>query len=370
MFSKLKKNIINIPGKNIDRKLLAFESDDWGTIRIPDKKSQSYLVQQKLISFKNAFSAYDCLETNEDFEALFTSLSKFKDFNNNHPVITANTVVANPDFGKIKAAGFSAYYFQKFTETYKNSKNSANAFELFKKGIADKIIYPQFHAREHVNLPMWMSLLQRANGDFLTAFEMGCFSIDFIDKNNPRNNLMASYDYHSDEHFKTIKQSIEEGLKLFEEIFGFNSQSTVAPCYVWDKQVEAVFKANQVNYLQGSRFQNIPVKNSKKLKKSFHYNGEINEYGQQYFQRNGLFEPSLNSNIDWVDKCLESISIAFKWRKPAIIGVHRLNFSGGLDEGNRTKNLKLIEVLIKKTLKQWPSIEFVPSTEIQNLYKN
>ena len=37
---------------------------------------------------------------------------KYKDKNNNHPVITACAVVGNPDFEKIKASKFTKYYFE------------------------------------------------------------------------------------------------------------------------------------------------------------------------------------------------------------------------------------------------------------------
>lgn len=370
MFRKLKKNLINIPGKKIHRKFLSFESDDWGTIRIPNRKIQETLIAQNLISSKDPFSAYDRLESEDDIESLFSCLSKFKDSKNNPPIITANTVVANPNFEKIKTADFSAYFFEDFRETYKRYKDCEGSFTLFKSGIDNKFLYPQFHAREHVNLPLWMNLLRKRDGNFTTAFDLECFSINFIDPSNPRSNLMASYDYHSKENFEVIKKSIDEGLELFEKIFGFESQSTVAPCYVWDDKIEKVFKENNVNFLQGSRFQNVPVQHSGKLESRFHYNGETNQHGQYYFQRNGLFEPSINVNIDWVDKCLESISIAFKWGKPAIIGTHRLNFIGGLNEKNRTKNLQLMEQLLIEVLKKWPDVEFVPSTIIQNAYKN
>ena len=82
--------------------------------------------------------------------------------------------------------------------------------------------------------------------------------------------------------------------------------------------------------------------------------------------RNGLFEPSINDKVNWVDKCMESIEIAFKWGKPAIIGTHRINFAGRLDVQQRNRNLKDLDSLIKKVLNKWPDIQFADSASIYN----
>jgi hypothetical protein len=71
-----------------------------------------------------------------------------------------------------------------------------------------------------------------------------------------------------------------------------------------------------------------------------------------------------------VSDCLERIDIAFKCKKPAIIGSHRLNFIGFIDENNRTKNLKQFRILLKEIVKRWPSIEFVSTDELDSLFKN
>jgi len=64
------------------------------------------------------------LECNEDLEELFNVLTSFKDANNRSPVFTGVNVVANPDFDKIKEANFKQYYYEPFTETLKNIRNT------------------------------------------------------------------------------------------------------------------------------------------------------------------------------------------------------------------------------------------------------
>jgi hypothetical protein len=369
MLEIIKKNLINIPGKNIEKKIIVFESDDWGSIRIPNKNVYEALIANKLVSDKDPFSKYDCIENDEDLNYLLNVLVKFKDINNNNPIITTNTVVCNPDFNKIKAHNYTQFFAESFKETLAKRADSENAFGIITKAIEEKLFYPQFHAKEHLNVSLWMNLLQNENKEFIKAFDLNCFSIQYNSVLNRRDNIMATYDYNSEDEFIKIAESITQGLNIFEEIFNFKSQTTIAPCYVWDKKIEKVFLKNNVYCFQGSRFQNSPIQNTNKFKKQFHYNGDINADKQVYLSRNGLFEPSLNPKIDWVDKCLESINTAFRWKKPAVIGTHRLNFIGSIDSNNRDRNLKLLEELLKKIITKWPDVEFINSSQLFSLLK-
>lgn len=177
---------------------------------------------------------------------------------------------------------------------------------------------------------------------------------------------MATYDYYGEKNFDFVANSIREGLEVFEDIFQYRSLSTIAPCYVWDDRVEGSFFDSGVQAFQGSKFQNIP--SGKSFRRRFHYNGETNSNNQLYFIRNCLFEPSLNADIDWVDKCLESIDIAFKWRKPAIVGTHRLNYVSGIESSNASNGLQLLRELLTSVLRNWPDTRFVTTADLLEKY--
>lgn len=368
MLERIKKNIINIPGKRLDRKVLVLESDDWGSIRIPDAESYNKMIDLGLLSPHDPFSKYDTLESASDLESLFSVLYKFKDFKGNPPVITANMVVGNPDFEKIKASDFSEYHFEEFIQTYKKYEKGTDTFSLLQKGIETGLFFPQYHAREHLNVSAWMELLQSGEEAFRNAFDLHCFAIDYKSSANRRSNLMATYDYDTTDDLVFIQQSIAEGLAVFEKHFHFKSDTTIAPCYVWDSAIENIFSQNGIRVFQGSRFQNVPKPNAA-FKKVFHHNGE-KKNGAIYLSRNGLFEPSINQNTDWVAKAMESIATAFVWKKPAVIGTHRLNYVGSLVPENSRRNLKALELLLTQVLKIWPDVEFVSSAELAKLYQN
>lgn len=362
----LKKHFINAQGKRTSKKLLVIESDDWGSIRIPNKEAQNYLVKESLIKLTDPFSVNDCLENADDYEALFEVLKSHKNGLGNYPVVTANMVMANPNFDKIKASAFQSFYTESFDKSYQAYYPDQRTFETLEIGIEQKLIYPQFHAREHLNAMQWLKRLQIGNKPFLKAFDVGCFAIDDVEKGNNRANLMASYDYQNEEELEFVRESINEGLQLFKQTFGFASKTTIAPCYVWNDAIENIFNQNGVQSFQSSYIQQ---KNSKgKHQRVWRTIGQKNKLNQKFFVRNVLFEPALGKKINWVNKAMESIAIAFFWGKPAIIGSHRINYVSGLSQENRDRTLSQLDELLKKVLKKWPDIEFVNSEQLLELY--
>ncbi len=91
-----------------------------------------------------------------------------------------------------------------------------------------------------------------------------------------------------------------------------------------------------------------------------------NKYGVTYMSRNAGFEPSASS-MDWVDKCLADIAMAFRMRKPATISTHRVNYIGFLEPTNRERSLWLLKELLGNILKKWPDVEFMTSVELGKL---
>lgn len=365
---KIRSNILNFPGNAIGRKLVAFESDDWGTIRMPSNEAVSKLSGIGLDMYANPFNFIDTLESEDDLISLFELLRSFKDSKGNHPIITANSLTANPDFDLIHKNNFDAYFFESVKTTYKKSKGSENAFELISEGISAGLYHPQFHGREHLNVKQWMTLLQSGNAVIKTAFDLGVFGIDFENNISKRKNVMASFDENTPEDNFSLQQIVIDGLQQFQELYKIPSKSFIAPCYVWHKNLEKTLFENGVKYIQGIAYQFSPQINGKKYKKIVHYQGESNRNNQLYFIRNAFFEPALQPGFNWVKECMTRISNAFYWGKPAIIGTHRINFVGSLREENRTNTHVLLQQLLSEILKKFPEVEFTTTDRIGDLY--
>ena len=98
---KIKLNLNNIPGWRTPRKIVVVESDDWGSIRMPSKEILDQLEKKGFIPKNDYYNRFDSLASKKDLSNLFDILSTVKDKNGNSAILTANTIVANPDFDKI-----------------------------------------------------------------------------------------------------------------------------------------------------------------------------------------------------------------------------------------------------------------------------
>jgi len=359
------KYLLSIQGWRTKRKIVVFESDDWGSIRMPSENTYEKCLKAGYPVDKISYERYDSLLSSNDLELLFDLLCRFKDKNGNHPIITANCVVANPDFEKIKRDNFNNYYYELITDTFKRYPEHIYNFRLWQEGIVEKIFFPQYHAREHLNVSMFMDALRRNNQDVHFGFDnqmAGCIKKGTVVEGNI---YVEPTNYDSAEDKEQKLKIYLEGLDLFEKLFGYRSETIIPPNYIWSPDYDKSVWEKGVKFIQGIRKYREPISNGK-----FHYHpvytGKRNALGQIYLVRNCIFEPSMfNLDIkDPVEKCLSDMAIAFKMHKPAVIVSHRLNYVGFIDENNRDKTLKLLNKLLETALKRWPDIEFMRSDQL------
>lgn len=353
-------------GWTTKRKIIIFESDDWGSIRMPSKAVYNYLLDNQVNIGDNPFNKYDTLESNSDLVLLFELLSTFKNNAGNSPQITANYIVANPDFKKIRESNFLEYYFEEYPFTLKQYPNREMVLSLISDGIKNKLFIPQFHGREHINVLQWLLALRNKIPDVLKSFDVNSFCIGNNQKFK-QSNFMAAFDFDTKFGETFVENTVREGLKLFEKLFRYASKSIIAPAAVWHPNIERLLSEIGVRYLQGFIVQKIPTLNKLHYERKFHFLGEKNKFAQCYLTRNCYFEPSTNPDLDWVDKCLHQINCSFILKKPAIVSTHRINFVGGIEEKNRERNLKLFKLLLEGILKKWPNIEWMSSDDLGDL---
>ncbi len=365
---KLLRGIINYPGFKTNRKIVVFESDDWGSIRMPSKDVYEKCLEAGYPVDLNPFERYDSLASTDDLNLLFDLLSNYKDMNGRNPIITANCVVANPDFEKIKADKFQNYHYELINETFKKYPNHSRNLEIWLQAKAEGIFFPQYHAREHLNVSKFMLALQNNDSDIHFAFDNRMPGA--IKKGRVRNgNYYVEATHYNNENDKNEKRNIYlEGLELFEDIFGYRSQSITPTNYTWSREYNKYMSEVGVKYIQGVRKMKEPTDSgpnyqNRKL-------GSRNEYNQIDLVRNCDFEPTVQTKIDSVDACLSDIKFAFMLNKPAVISSHRINFVGNIDVNNRDRNLKDLNQILKIALNKWPDIEFMTSVDLGELITN
>jgi len=358
----------NLPGWRTNRHILVFESDDWGSIRMPSKETFNSLVDKGLplsLGDSGPYNLFDTVANPEDLSGLFEVLSNVKDHHGNHCAFTAISVVANPDFERIKNGDFENYYYEPFTVTLRRYYGNNDSFELWKEGIRNRIFVPQFHGREHLNVSEWMRALKRGDRETHLAFEHGMWGFPNKPYNGSSVSYQAAFDFYDPEDLAVHDKIIADGLNLFESIFGYRAVFFVPPNgYLHDSLYKAASE-NGIRYLFASRFHSTPAGYGK-INKSIHFIGQRNKLGQWFIIRNCFFEPCMKGK-DWVNSCLNDIDMAFRWNKPAIISSHRVNYIGALDPGNRENGLSQLKQLLKEVVSRWPDVEFMTSAELGDL---
>jgi hypothetical protein len=363
MIKNIIKNLSNLPGWRTNRKIVVIESDDWGSIRMSSNESYQSLLKAGLIDDKGVgarYNKYDTLASKKDLEMLFETLTTVKDINGSAAKITAMSLVANPDFVKIKKNGFTKYEYEPFTTTLEKYSKQ-DAFELWKQGYESNIFVAEFHGREHLNIQAWLRALHSEDKDVLLAFEHGIWGYD----RKKGIGFQAAFYLEFDKDLKLQKEIIKEGLSLFEKLYERKAKYFVPPNGWLNNQLEGIAAEEGIIYMCSPKIQKEPLGNGK-IKKNYRYIGKRNDVGQTYITRNALFEPS-GSLRDEVQGCLADIELAFKWKKPAVISSHRVNFIGSIDSSNRDNGLKQLKELLQSVLKKWPDVEFMTSSELGDI---
>jgi len=347
-----------------DRKIVVFESDDWGAERMPSKEIYNYFLEKGFMLDKCHYSMFDSLAEEDDLTALFEVLSSVKDKNNNPAVFTANCIMANPEYDKIKISNYQEYHYETFIQTLNNKKKCNNSFELWKEGYKNKIFHPQYHGREHLNIYRWMEYLQLGSKETIQAFNLGVYGISTTVVKEKRKSFMAALEYDSEKQKEKMKEVIIDGLQLFEKHLKYKSKSFIPPNYILDRSHEGTLESKGVKYIQGGLYKKEVTNYPESNKYSMRYSGQRNCHNQTSIVRNVFFEPSEDLSKDWVSNSLKEIKRSFRWKQPAVIGTHRVNYIGVLDEKNRQRNLKLFKKLLNEITKNWPDVEFMTTPKL------
>ncbi len=367
--SLLSVHASNLPGWRTNRKIVVIESDDWGSIRMSSLEAFNNLLKAGMREDRNHYNTFDSLESNKDLECLFETLSKFKDKNDRHPVMTGVNVVANPNFEKIKENGYTHYVYEPYTETLKRYPAHDRVYELWKEGIEKRLFVPIFHGREHLNVQRWLRALRSGHRSTLLAFD-NCVTGIYNGINGEKiPEFQAAFDIDTPEDLPYLKEVLITGLDLFKELYGYKSSYFVPTNGPFNNSLESVLEKKGVKYINSGKIQREPLGNGQ-FRKNIRFLGKKNELGQIYLTRNCFFEPSSMespANTDWIGNCLKEIEIAFMWHKPATISTHRVNYVGFLHPENRERTLRKFEELLRTMLKKWPDIEFMTSMELGDL---
>ena len=369
LLKELKKTYINRNGFHTDRKIVVFESDDWGSIRIPSKNTYEDLLKIKDPCSSDAFLRYDSLERKEDIERLLEVLSRYKDKNGYHPCLTVNYAVANPNFDKIIPEQ-RVYSYEPFTATYERYFGSQNGIiDIVKEAREKHLLLPQLHCREHLNVARWMRNLYAGKADAILAFSKKMIGVGASFSQDNSFGYMDALNYDSKKELNNLRNILYDASIIFEREFGFKSRTFVASCYVWTSAIEKELAKIGIEMIQTQFKQNIcPFKGTSHMLHKYHYSGQRNRYGQIYSVRNCEYEPAYDHESQRRALiCIKQIKESFANGKPAVINSHRLNYISSIDPQNGSIGLFGLDYILKVVTETEPEIEFMSSEELSDL---
>ena len=354
----LRANLKNMSSWRTSRKIIVFESDDWGSIRIPSFTAYKELLKKGIpLSSSRQYDKCDTLAGEKDLEMLFEVLTSVKDKDGNPAVFSPFVNPSNPDFAKIKESNYQNYFHKTFFQTLEEQGELNKVKSLWMKGIEQGFFLPAYHGREHLCVPLWMRELQNGNTLVRKAFELDFYAVQDPSLPAKAGAFRPALFFDQPGQIPFLKNSLIEGYFLMKYMFGRSPKVFCPPNGISHQVFDQAIKEAGIETIVAKRLRDEPDGKGGTKTRSYAF-GKKNKSGQIHYFRNCGFEPVHGRGVD---TCLKDIKVAFRWRKPAIISTHRVNYIGAIDPANRDKGLAALKILLKEILNNWPEVEFLSS---------
>jgi hypothetical protein len=355
-------------GWKTKKKIIVFESDDWGSFRFKNKEIRDKYI--KTYDPKLWMHYNDCFESYEDLQQLENTLKKFKDINNNHPSFTLLMNPANPDFRRIEKDNFNNYYYERFDETLSKREDGKQILDWYKSAIQNNLIEVGFHGREHLNVHSWMKDLKNSNEVTLDGFNNRIWGQGVLESmNNTSVRYRSTFQIKHHDELEKLKKSIEDGIEIINNLFNQKTTYFLAPDGPYHLSLNPTMVKSSIKYIGLRKLHRNPLDN-KWYQNKYFWLGKKTKEGLRVITRNVIFEPNSPRYTDWLQHAMGEIEKAFKFNNPAVVCTHRANYVSGLNLDNRKNGLELLEALIEQILNQYPDVEFMTSSQLGDLITN
>jgi hypothetical protein len=363
-------NLKNIPGPVVRKKIVVIECDDYGGIRMPSLEALKQMKAAGVPIEQSRYNLLDTLENKDDLTALFETLHSVKGADGKPAVMSPFVNVANPDFEKIKENGYKEYFYEPFPATLQKYGHNDGIMNFWKQGIEAGIFTPEFHGREHVSVQPWLEKLQEGDPHLQFAASYGFVSVANVKGIHAyAQEFRPEFYFNKDKQKAFLHHSIIEGVKLFEQLFGYTPSAFMPSNSVFHPDFEDTVLQTGIPFLVVAHKNPTPGNSGELTFTNFTFRQKIHKNKLNFYIRNCAFEPT-DDTYTGIDGTLKQMAAAFRWNKPAIISSHRVNFAGGLQKENREKGLGELEKLLKAIVKRWPDVEFKSTANMLKEFKN
>ena len=365
-------NLKNIVGWRTKRKLVVFCVDDYGNVRLNSAESRQKLEEGGM-KLKSRFDKYDALETREDLEVLFNTLSSVTDIHGNPAVFTAFAMPSNLDFESIIQSDFNQCFCERLDITFDKLEalqpaSYGGAWKLMKEGIDKGLICPQFHGREHFNKKIIVEKLLARDKELLLNVKNRSLA-GISDSGYSTISWTAAFDFWHASENRALINDIHLGMNDFKMVYGFSPICFTPPATVVHDSLLPVLKKEGIKMMDaktiGKNHQGLG-----KFTRNYNYTGKTTGNNLKIVVRNVMFEPTMKYHTDWVKAAMEQINAAFRWGKPAVISSHRVNFAGQIDAENRRAGIQSLTLLLKSIKQRWPEVEFITANQLNKIMED
>jgi len=306
------------------------ESDDWG----PGAEWHA----QRLLQLVT------CLETHKDSVA-------------RSAVLTADIVLSVPDIEKIMVDPDAGYQRKMLNEA------SPAIYQTMRLAIKQGLLVPQLHGLEHLNGEAFAKLCHLKDSRIAAALaDPQAWNWETLE--SP---LQGHYVDGSELPTQAISREqaqdiIALAVLRFTELFGYPSVSTVAPCYLWNSAIEAIWQQNGIHVIQtaGYRCDSRDKQGHYHQDRSLIRAGDLSESAQLYLVRNVMYEPVDGNNN--ADTAYQEALVAYAQALPISISTHRYNYTRAADDF--VSSLQGLDQLLRKIGASIESVRFLSSPEL------
>src|SRR5690606_33524143 len=146
---------------------------------------------------------------------------------------------------------FSAYFYEDFVSTYRRLSSDEGAYNLIKEGISSGLYVPQLHGREHLHVASWLYALREGDPETRLAFNNQLYGHPSQYFKSTKMSFLSALHARTKDEQEFMNQSLRDASLMFEKIFGFKSESFIAPRYIWNESIESELQNIGIKYIQG-----------------------------------------------------------------------------------------------------------------------
>ena len=303
-------------------KAVVLESDDWGLCAW-SADEQAWRVLADSPEFRGSYGRRyggSTLESAADVRRIAEALLEFRGADGFAPVLQANTVMASPDYVRLRPPAFECDGLP--LVDYPQSPSRWARPGLWGEVVAAResgVWWPELHGLHHLPEIAWLRALRQGTEDARRAFDQQSPVCEAV---------AASSEYDPSEPLEIRRRNLEGAVRRFRSLFGRDAASLCPPDYRWDVEVEEEAVKHGVTIFQGRSERTAGA-----MPRVRHFLGRFrfpHFEGRRFFMPPRIaFEPGAAPEEIarvGVDAAHRGIRAAWSREQPAIVSTHRANY--------------------------------------------